>query len=197
MTHLAASPFVTRPASRAERGSRAPIPLSPDLGSRAFALPATPQNFLENACAAPHYSAMGETGAIRPTGTRPPTADREARNILDTRVAFSVYCCATDERAYLNATSAWTEKSHADGRMSAAYARSIKHTMIGNPAIANAQHHRFGENIHAKYQKSAAVAPILHQCALESCVAHSRPMHDGGWVDLYDCGATPNERSGR
>jgi hypothetical protein len=193
MTYLAAKPST----SRAPGENRALDAALYALCATAFAGRKPAPIFLENVDAASHYRVMGADDAVRPARIRPPTADGKSRNPLDIRVASSICQITQDSRPDLNSTEARTEIRRADGREFTVHVDLVEHTMIGNPLIANDQQYRFSENIHAKYRKSAAVAPILHNCPLDRCVLHSDSMHDGGWGGLRDRGVTPNERSGR
>jgi hypothetical protein len=197
MTHLAARPLAVLSALRAERGT-------PTLTVRLSVLCATDlvlrkqtQIFLENADDTSHYCVMGVGDAVRQAGDRPLAVDRKSRSALDLRVASSRCEITRDERTDHNSTKARTEESHANGRNFTVYFDSVEHTMIGNLPIANVKHHRFSENFHAKYRKSVAVAPILHNCAQDRRAQHSDSTHDGGWGGLRNRGVTPNERSGR
>jgi hypothetical protein len=196
MTHLAAR-SVAASTVHADRDIRAMEAWRSGSGPDSFALLVPPQNFLENAFATAHTDVMGAGDAARPAGNRPSAFDCKSRSTLDIRVALSISRQAEGKRVYRSSTYALTGRRHAYGRKFTVDADLIERTMLGYRGIENARHRRFGENIHAKYRKSAAVAPILHDCVPEGCALHSDPAHDGGWVASRDRDTTPNERSGR
>lgn len=227
MTHLAARSLATCPVPRAATeahvsargrfttadagpGARPMLPFDTTSATTAWvsagyersglvaaALLRQLQNFLESGGAYFHNPVMGAVGNARPAIKRRPTADGRSQNTLDILVALSMSSSARDNEEGAFATSVSDADPCLDGTEFTVDPCPFEHTMIGTQQITNPRHLRFGENIHAKTRKSAAVAPILHKCVTNGCVTDSRTKHDGGWSNLSDRGATPNERSGR
>ena len=149
------------------------------------------QNFLEKADAPSHYPVMGAGDAVRSVRNRPPTVDPTSRNPLDIRATSSICKVAVVQRCDHVATRALREK------MFTFDTELTKRARVGLALIPHTHHPHFGKNIHAKYRKSATVAPILQYCAMKRCALFSDLKHEGKSGSLRDHGATPNERSGR
>ncbi|HVY18194.1 MAG TPA: hypothetical protein VHB27_23450 [Rhodopila sp.] len=193
MAHLAARPLAAMTALRADTDFPAQVARLSDSGFGPVNFFAVLQNFLEKANIGFHYLVMGSGDAVLTARNRPPTIDRKSRNSLDIRSERSMCLsavdgttrrCATIGDDGRGATLALKADRRAGARTIFQDDGFIELAMIGKPSIKNALNQRFGENIHAKSQQSAAIAPILH-------------IPDGDWGERNDRGTTPNERSGR
>lgn len=195
--HLVARRLAERTAPRAENELHGVAPRVCGSSPPAGGYPAAIQNFLENSPAPFHTLVMGSGGAAQPARNRPPTVDCKSRTALHIRATVLRRRSAQAALQCPDTRPAWAGSLGPGAPTISATADPLQHTMIGNLPIVNAHDTRFGENIHTKFRKSAAIAPILHNNASEHYARHSGSQHDGLWGNQTTSGATPNEWSGR